>query len=69
MTHIPDWPKDMLATLLFEEISENNTRLTFLWEPRDPTSQEVEAFESTRADHESGWGAGMEQLRIYLSAL
>lgn len=69
MAHIPNWPRDMLATLLFEEVSETKTKLTFLWEPRNPTSQEVEAFESTRSDHGKGWGAGMEQLDLYLSSL
>lgn len=69
MSHIPNWPKDMLATLTFEEISETKTKLTFLWEPRNPTPEEVEAFEATRADHGKGWGAGMEQLHNYLVSL
>jgi len=69
MARIPNWPKDMLATLLFEEISKNKTMLTFLWEPRNPTPEEVQAFESTRADHDKGWGAGMAQLETYLSSL
>ena len=68
MAHIPNWPKDMLATVLFEEAPDNKTKLTFLWEPRNPTTEEIEAFEATRADHGGGWGAGMEQLDIYLSS-
>lgn len=69
MPHMPNWPKDMLATLLFEEVSEEKTKLTFLWEPRNPTLEELEVFESTRADHGKGWGAGMEQLHNYLTSL
>ncbi len=69
MGHIPNWPKDMLATLLFEEVSESKTKLTFYWEPQNPTPEEAEAFEATRADHDKGWGAGMAQLEIYLSSL
>lgn len=69
MEHIPNWPKDMLATLLFEEASDDRTKLTFLWEPRNPTPEEAQAFEDTRADHSKGWGAGMAQLDIYLSSL
>jgi len=69
MGHIANWPKDMLATLTFEEASENKTKLTFIWEPRDPTPEEAQAFEITRSDHGKGWGAGMEQLVIYLSSL
>ena len=68
MQHIPNWPKDMLATLLFEE-ADGKTIITFLWEPRNPTAEEIVAFEATRADHGKGWGAGMQQLHIYLSSL
>jgi uncharacterized protein YndB with AHSA1/START domain len=66
---MPHWPKHMLATLLFEELSDNQTKITFLWEPRNPTPEEIEVFESSRADHHKGWGAGMEQLHIYLESL
>jgi uncharacterized protein YndB with AHSA1/START domain len=69
MGHLPNWPKDMLATLLFEEVSDSKTKLTFLWEPRNPTLAEIEAFNFTRADHGKGWGAGMEQLTTYLTSL
>lgn len=69
MQHIPNWPKDMLATLLFEETSQGGTKLTFLWEPRNPTPEELSVFEATRADHQQGWGAGMEQLSHYLQSL
>lgn len=68
MDHIPNWPKDMLATLFFEELEEGKTKLTFNWEPRDPTAEELAAFEASRADHQNGWGAGMDQLAIYLAA-
>ena len=66
---MPDWPRDMVATLLFEEIEGDATRLTFYWEPRNPTDAELAVFEATRADHGKGWGAGMEQLQNYLSTL
>lgn len=69
MEHIPNWPKDMLATLLFEEAAADKTKLTFLWEPRNPTQEEAKAFEATRSDHDKGWGAGMAQLDIYLSSM
>lgn len=69
MPHMENWPKDMLATLLFEEISDEKTKLTFLWEPRDPTPEELAVFEASRSEHGNGWGAGMEQLRVYLGSL
>lgn len=69
MPHRPDWPKHMLATLHFEEIAANRTKLTFLWEPRNATVEELRAFESTRSDHGKGWGAGMEQLHRYIESI
>ncbi|SMF04051.1 Uncharacterized conserved protein YndB, AHSA1/START domain [Alteromonadaceae bacterium Bs31] len=69
MPHMPNWPKDMLATLWFEELSEVRTKLTFLWEPRNPSPEELEVFESSRSEHGNGWGAGMEQLHRYLESL
>ncbi len=67
--HIPNWPQHMLATLEFEALSDAKTKLTFYWQPQDPTAEEIEAFEATRADHQGGWGAGMDQLANYLAAL
>lgn len=67
-SHMPDWPKDMLATLHFESLSETKTKITFYWEPRNPTEQELAVFEASRADHQKGWGAGMDQLVAYLAA-
>lgn len=66
---MPNWPKDMVATLIFEELGDNKTKLTFYWEPRNPTPEELEVFESTSSDHGKGWGAGMEQLENYLSSI
>ena len=65
---MPDWPKDMLATLHFESLSQTKTKLTFSWEPRNPTDVELAVFEASRADHHKGWGAGMNQLAVYLEA-
>jgi uncharacterized protein YndB with AHSA1/START domain len=66
---MPDWPKHMLATLYFEEVADNKTKITFNWEPRNPTAEELAVFEASREDHGKGWGAGMEQLHKYLSAI
>lgn len=69
MDHMPNWPKDMLATLQFDEISETKTKLTFYWEPLNPSADEILAFEASRAEHGKGWGAGIEQLNAYLLSL
>jgi len=65
---MPDWPKDMLATLHFEALSETKTKISFHWEPRNPTAKELAVFEASQADHHKGWGAGMDQLVAYLAA-
>jgi hypothetical protein len=59
MQHIPNWPKVMLATLSFEE-ADGKTTLTFLWGPRNRTTEDAITFEATRADHDKGWGAGIQ---------
>jgi len=69
MPHKTNWPKDMLATLHFEEIAASRTKLTFYWEPRNPTEEELRVFNSTRSDHSKGWGAGLEQLHNYIATL
>ncbi len=66
--NMPTWPKDMVATLLFEDTAEGGTRINFYWEPRNPTPEEAETFEASRADHGKGWGAGMDQLQNYLAS-
>ncbi|MEM6747505.1 MAG: SRPBCC domain-containing protein [Pseudomonadota bacterium] len=63
---VPNWPKDMRATLLFEDL-DGGTKLTFLWEPFNPTKEEAETFEAMRA--QNGWVGGLEQLEAYLSSL
>lgn len=65
---MPNWPKHMLATLYFEAIADDRTKLTFHWEPKNPTAEELAVFEASRADHSKGWGAGMEQLERYLES-
>lgn len=67
--NMPDWPKDMLATLEFTEPEPGKTSLKFIWEPRDPSPAELAAFEVAREQAGNGWGAGMTQLEAYLSTL
>lgn len=64
---MPDWPKDMVASLHFESLETNKTKITFNWEPRNPSEKELAVFEASRADHHKGWGAGMDQLVSYLA--
>lgn len=69
MSHMPNWPKHMLATVIFETLTNERTKLTFYWEPQNPSELEIEAFENSREQHGRGWGAGLAQLHTYLSNL
>lgn len=65
--HMPNWPEHMLATLSFEAISEQRSRLIFSWEPRNPSDEERLVFEDTRSSHAMGWNTSMQQLEILVS--
>lgn len=65
---MPDWPKDMQATINLEEV-DGKTLLKFIWEPVNPTAAEIAVFEASRAQHGEGWGAGLNQLTAYLESL
>jgi uncharacterized protein YndB with AHSA1/START domain len=62
---IPNWPKEMRTTINLEE-TDGTTKLTLIWQPINPTKEQAQAFESSRANHTKGWGGGLEQLGIYL---
>jgi len=63
-----NWPKEMRATVKLEDV-DGKTKLQFIWEPIDPTEEEVETFEASCAQHGDGWGAGLNQLTLYLVTL
>lgn len=67
-TQMPDWPKEMRATIKLEEMG-SKTKLQLIWQPIDPTKEEAEAFEASRSQHGNGWGAGLDQLTIYLGTV
>ncbi len=64
--HMPTWPKDMRATLTFEDMGDE-TALTFAWEPINPTEEEAATFESMR--EQNGWASGLQQLSVYLGTV
>lgn len=65
---MPNWPKEMRTTIKLEELN-GKTTLQLIWQPIDPTEAEAEAFESSRPEHDKGWGGGLEQLDAYLGTL
>jgi hypothetical protein len=58
----------MRTTVKLEQVG-NKTRLQLIWQPIAPTQAEANAFESSRSEHDKGWGGGLEQLVGYLASL
>ncbi len=65
---MPNWPRELRTTIKLEDMG-GKTRLRLFWQPVNPTREEAEVFESTRAEHGKGWGGGLEQLVAYLKSL
>jgi len=65
---MPNWPKEMRTTIKLEELGDK-TQLQLIWQPINPTSEEAEAFEASRSEHDKGWGGGLDQLIDYLASL
>lgn len=66
-TQMPNWPKEMRATIQLDEIDGGKTKLQLIWEPVDPTQAEAETFEASR--DQDGWGSGLDQLTAYLETV
>lgn len=66
---MPNWPKELRTTIKLEAIGDNKTRLELIWQPVNPSKEEAEAFEASRAQHGMGWGGGFDQLEAYFAGL
>ncbi len=64
----PNWPKELRTTIKLEKIG-GKTKLTLIWQPINPSKEEAETFEASRAQHGNGWSGGLEQLKSYLAGL
>ena len=62
----PDWPLEMLSTIMFAE-REGRTTVTVRWLPLNATDAERRTFEDGRASMEQGWSGTMDQLADYLA--
>ena len=65
---MPNWPKELRTTVTLEEIGDR-TRLQLIWQPINPTKEEADAFDASRAQHGKGWEGGFDQLTDYLGSL
>ncbi len=58
----------MMARIGLEE-KDGKTMLTLTWQPINPTQEEADAFEKSRAQQAGGWSGSFEQLSAYLETL
>jgi len=63
----PDWPAEILSTVLFDEQPGQKTTVTIRWAPINPTEAERKMFETGMASMNQGWGGTLDQLEAYLS--
>ena len=68
--NMPDWPRVLLTTVTFEDISDKtNVRLSQI--PLDATDAEIACFAEMMAGMSGGWGQGyaiMDELLVELQA-
>jgi uncharacterized protein YndB with AHSA1/START domain len=65
----PQWPLEMLATLIFEDAGENKTKLTLSWLPHKADEAENQVFDAARESMDDGFGGMFDNLDIYLAKL
>ncbi|PYQ48194.1 MAG: polyketide cyclase, partial [Acidobacteria bacterium] len=62
----PEWPREMLSTITFEERQEKTT-VTVRWSAYNATEGERKTFEAGRDSMKQGGTGTMDQLEAYLS--
>ena len=63
----PDWPLELLTTVLFKELG-NKTELTLTWVPIDASEIEEACFEQGLESCKAGWGGSFDSLDRYLAS-
>lgn len=64
----PDWPLQMLTTVVFAE-SDGETTVTVQWVPFEPTDTERRTFDAGHESMRQGWGGTFEQLAEHVARL
>ena len=65
----PSWPLQMLATVTFESIGEQKTRLTISWQPYEPDEAGSITFDAARTGMRQGFGGMFAKLNVYVNSL
>ena len=63
---MPNWPKDIQATIKLSEAN-GTTTMEFIWQPMNPTLEEAQAWDASKSQHGKGWGGAFELLSKYLA--
>ncbi|HQV52315.1 MAG: SRPBCC domain-containing protein [Flavobacteriales bacterium] len=62
------WPKYMRCVVIFDDLGNDQTRMTVEWTPHDPSAEEVATFDGARAGMDQGWKGTFDNLEAYLMA-
>lgn len=65
---MPDWPKQLLTTVTFEEQG-GKTTMRLEWVPHEASEAEIACFRMALEGLDQGWGAGMALLDALLKEL
>lgn len=62
----PEWPAELLTTINFEVISENNTKIEIRWYPINAEPNEIKCFNDAHGGMTMGWSGSLDQLQNIL---
>ncbi|HVZ80258.1 MAG TPA: SRPBCC family protein [bacterium] len=62
----PTWPETMRTTVLLTAEGPEQTRVTVIWEPVDPSAAETDTFIKARSGMHGGWTGSFDKLDEYI---
>jgi len=63
----PNWPLELLTTVVLEPVGDAAATLTLTWAPLNPTPLEEKAFAKARPSMQWGWGGSFDRLAEHLA--
>lgn len=65
----PTWPKEMLATMVYEDAGPNQTKMTVTWTPYNSDDVAIATFDGARQSMTGGFGQMFDTIDAYLKKL
>lgn len=62
----PEWPLELLTTVVFQSEGENKTRITLTWVPHNSTDPDIKAFADGMESMNQGWTGTFDKLDEYI---